>query len=1067
MNSLDQLNAYLGRLESRLRLAAWVRGLALAAAVALIATVLLVLAANGYAFAERVVTGARVALFLSLALAAAFGLAVPLLRLNRRVAAREAENKFPEFDQRLLTLAERGGDEQAGPFVDLLAADTLRLAEQAEPKRVVTSRRVLALASVATVAGGVLLWMGFAGPGFLGYGTSLLWAGSSREGGSPFYDIVIEPGNRSVRRGASQAVTARLVGFDAPQVQLFARYRSASKWEEAPMLPKEGGAGYEFLFAGIPETVDYYAAAGRVRSKTHTLSVRDLPAVKRIRVTYRFPDWTGQGTVVEDPGGDLSAVEGTGAEIAVETDRPLEGGLLVVDGSAGTDLNRREGNWSSGQLTIRNNGHYYVAARDQGELVRLSDDFFIEARKDSEPVLRIVRPGRDAKVSPIEEVTIAVEAEDDFGIQDISLRYSVNGGPEKTLPLPAQKGAKQAEGSAVIALEDYQLVPGDVVALYATARDARTAAKTDMYFLEAQPFEREYSQSQQMSSGGGEGGAENRISQRQKEIIAATWNQLRDGSHDGKSPADNARFLAEVQRTLGDQARSLARRMQSRQLSSTNQEFQSFSADMEKAAAAMDEAAGKLRATRWQDALAPEQKALQHLLRAEATFRQIQVAFGNQRGGQGGGSGRELESLFDLELDTEKNQYETGQQTPSASQRNREVDETLQRLEQLARRQQELAGRERQAQQSSQQRWQQEMLRREAEELQKRMEQLSRGSGESSGDQRLEQVARRLGEATRDMRQAGGSQGSGDAQARRAAERLREARDLMRGLRSEKSSGQLDDLARMAEDLAKRQREFDGRLQQAFGGPAPEQEGRMVRPRLTQEQAEQSRQLAEEKRQMMDDLARLERDMQDATRDLAGSQPAAAGKLRRALGNMQKEELALRMRYGNELLRRGYGQQAAPREAPITKGLEALRNELREARGALERGPSGQGNATRALSEVERLRGRLGAGPGRLGEQVFRESLRDLVRLRQSLSDIPEAAGDVEEIIGQMQRFDPQRVDEIASRILPALETMELRLRRKLDEEHGGQVRSGAPDPIPPGYGDAVAEYFRRLSSRK
>ena len=68
----------------------------------------------------------------------------------------------------------------------------------------------------------------------------------------------------------------------------------------------------------------------------------------------------------------------------------------------------------------------------------------------------------------------------------------------------------------------------------------------------------------------------------------------------------------------------------------------------------------------------PEQKALQGALRAEATFRDIQVAFGTQGGGGGaGGAGRDLENLADLELDREKNQYETGQQSASDSRQRR------------------------------------------------------------------------------------------------------------------------------------------------------------------------------------------------------------------------------------------------------------------------------------------------------------------------------------------------------------------------------------------------------------
>ena len=83
----------------------------------------------------------------------------------------------------------------------------------------------------------------------------------------------------------------------------------------------------------------------------------------------------------------------------------------------------------------------------------------------------------------------------------------------------------------MIALEDFKVQPGDLVSLYATARGARAKADTDMFFIQAEPFERNYSQSQQEGGGGGGGGrartSQNKISQRQKEIITATWNQLK------------------------------------------------------------------------------------------------------------------------------------------------------------------------------------------------------------------------------------------------------------------------------------------------------------------------------------------------------------------------------------------------------------------------------------------------------------------------------------------------------------------------------------------------------------
>jgi len=91
VNPLNGLTEYLGRVERRLRVLAVSRGAALMAAAALIFTVIGVLLANAFAFSDPSVTWARVLVFVALALAVSIGLIVPLLRLNRRNAARATE----------------------------------------------------------------------------------------------------------------------------------------------------------------------------------------------------------------------------------------------------------------------------------------------------------------------------------------------------------------------------------------------------------------------------------------------------------------------------------------------------------------------------------------------------------------------------------------------------------------------------------------------------------------------------------------------------------------------------------------------------------------------------------------------------------------------------------------------------------------------------------------------------------------------------------------------------------------------------------------------------------------
>src|SRR5580693_2581927 len=139
MTFREQLHAYIAQLELRLRWSTLLRGLAILTGSALAATLVLVTIANAWAFSQGSVTFARFALILILVVAAAAGLALPLRRLTRHRAVGTAEAAFPQFQQRLTTFTERDGQD---PFIDLLAGDTLEVAQSAEPRELVTDFRL-------------------------------------------------------------------------------------------------------------------------------------------------------------------------------------------------------------------------------------------------------------------------------------------------------------------------------------------------------------------------------------------------------------------------------------------------------------------------------------------------------------------------------------------------------------------------------------------------------------------------------------------------------------------------------------------------------------------------------------------------------------------------------------------------------------------------------------------------------------------------------------------------------------------------------------------------------------
>jgi hypothetical protein len=1009
MTALEQLNEYLRSLEQKLRIFAASRGAAIVATLSLALTIILVSVGNHYRFATGIVLPFRVLLYLCVALAITLAVVLPLLKLKRSWIVRLVEKRSPDFEERLLTIAERPDPEN--PFTEILAEDALRVARLHDPRELSPFPILLACIGTAVVAAGVLIWMITAAPGYWSYGAALLWTGHA--GTAPLYEISVQPGNKTVRKKSDQSVTAQLLGFSSQTVTIHAKPNGSLKWEQAEMRPQRDGNGYQFLFTSLAEPVEYYVQAGASQSKHFTLGVRDLPGVKRIRVGVHFPSNLGLTDVVNDPGGDIRAVEGSEAEISVLTDRPLKHGMLVLDDGSKVGLAEGDGNWLTAKLPIRKDGSYHVAVLDEGEMIRLTDDYFIEAKKDEPPVVKIVRPGRDPHVSPIEEVPVTVEASDDFEVKGLELHYSVNGGTEQTVPLLKAKRVKQADGKTTLYFENFKVVPGDLVSFYATAKDATRTAKTDIVLAKTEPFDFAFRQSQQSGGGGGGAGEENtNISQRQSEIIAATWNEEKDGNKDKSKTAEDARFLSDLQGKLGEQAKTLANRMRSREMASEGSAFADFSKQMDQASDEMGKAVGSLKTGNWKEAMPPEQKALQSLLRAEAMFREIQVAFGRQSGGGGGGgANRDLERMFDLELDTDKNQYETGESPSSPDQQQKSVDDAVERLQALARRQQELATQQRQAE-AFQQRWEQEMLRREAEQLRQQMQQLAQNqlnrpqqgnssqSGQSQGGQQssgsssqsgqaskqnasrqaaMNQAMQALQRAEDQMRKAVSEHNSSAQQ--EAASQLQKAQDLMNGMQRQQAGDSLSDLARQAEAMAQQQKDFENRLRQMYGGSGmnsestppginpwmndPRFENRMdYFPKHTSPQTDR---LANEGEKRAQQLEQLQRQIQRQVQSMAAGQPDDASRLRKALSDAEQAELTSQMKKNANWIRNGLGRIAVAREPAVTAGLDDLSRQLQDAQAGMKNGSQNAQNGTpgpkdgtaQALAQVQKLRRQL------------------------------------------------------------------------------------------------------------
>lgn len=1116
----------------RWRLKLVLRGLAITGAGTIAAVLAATYGMDQLRFATAAVTAFRVAAYaVPLALLARF-LVIPLLRRapDERVALYLEEHE-PLLAGQVLAAVDaigaggtgRGGAETSSALLERLVERAVeacaRIDEGRRVDRSALARSATAAAG-ATMAGIAVLALG---PAFLRHGAPFLFSPlTGAESRSP-YAIEVMPGDTLVPRGADLKVRARLHNFQAERVEIVWRRDGAAEREREVMVLDEEAGEYAILLFAVDAATEYAVEAQRVRSPVFRIAVGELPYVARIDLEYHFPAYTGLAPRRDEDGGDIAALPGTRVVLTVTPTVPVAGGGIVLDGGEPLGLQPAAAGTLTGELIVERRGSYRIALRAAGGLlVDASPTYVIDLLADQPPSVTFVKPGRDLTVTSIDEVFAEVTAEDDYGVGRVELVYAVNGGPERSLQLHAGgRPLRQVTATHTFYLEELDLQPGDLVAYYARGEEARRGAgartaATDIYFIRIRPFDRTFRQADEALGGQG-GGPQGQLSRRQREIIAATFRVVRDSAlYPEKEYNENLATLALAQGRLREEVKRLADQMVTRRIVELDSTFRAVAEALPRSVTAMAEAEARLGRRAPREALPHEQRALQHLQRAEAAFRERQIARADSRSaGDADVDVEELADLFQLEMDRMRNQYE-GLDRGRREQTDQAMDEVMERLRELARRQQQQAERLRaQAQRGDPTggtRSTQRRLAEETEELARRLERLSREESRPG----LEETARRLREASEAMRRAAADP-SGAAEGASALDRLRDATRLLERTRSAGLRRDVEDALERARRLAQEQQAVAEEVARLPASPRDRQGAvRRLDPR---------------KERMAGEVADLEADLDHLTRRAREEQPEAARKLEEAANAIRRDRIEDKIRFSREAMREQSGEYARNFEEAIASELEHVRDRIAEAAGAIgetreqrvaraldrmrdlanslesmgerlrqgEQPPSAHERAAREGGEERMSQARAGEGrteesqrdqadqgdarrgaPGRRGvvdprqlRREISERRQEMARLREELSREGFDASRLQELASRLGRMDnpnalgtPQGIAELQGEIVRGLRELEFRIRRQLAGAPDRFLRAASGD-VPPEFRELVEEYFKALAEER
>ena len=962
---LELLDA-IRHVRSRWRMRIALRGLAALLGVGLVAFLVSSWGMEGSRFSPAVVNGFRILTWVSLLAVGFWCLVRPLWRRpSDAQVALYLEEHEPSLKAAVLSAVDAGADPGAKGAAQSPALVRGLMESAVEKARAVDGGHRIERAALfrwtAAVAGIGLatLIIFLTGPAFLRHGASVLLSPAASAAEVNPYSIEVSPGDVTITRGSDQRISARNLGFDATEADLFVRTGSEGEFRPLSMLAadetgEDDAAEFEIVLFGVDDVTEYFVRSSGVQSDLHRIDVEILPYVDRLELVYEFPAYTGLPDRTVDEGGDIAVLRGTRVHLRAFPTIPSPRANLWRDDALAGELAPAEDGSFAGSFVVERNGFYRIEMESaRAGLVPASPQYTIDVLNDQPPGLSFTRPGRDESANALEEFFVEARANDDYGIREMELVFSVNGGEEQTVELFGAGAAPMSEVSAgyTFFLEEYELVPGDIISYYAKARDnAGTGSQeaiSDIYFLQIRRFETDFRQAEQQPGGGGGGGGagagnEQELSEQQREVISATFNLNRDRARYSPEGFNEGLVVVRLsQERLRDQVATLVTRLNNRGVV-RDPEFEQIAELLPRAMEEMEAAMDRLDAADPGGALSEEQQALQYLLRAEALYDEVQVSQ-QQGGGGGGGGGRgpsaeDLADLFELELDKLKNQYESVQRG-ERQQADEQIDETLERLRELARRQEQEAERRQRLANRSQGSagggsQNQRSLADEVEEEARRLEQLSR----MQSNQRLAETARQLQDAANAMREAAAGRGNeGAADARSALDRLRAARRLLERDQSGRVERDAQDALRRSEQLIEEQLEVAGESVDISGSD--------------QVTSERMRRLIERKNEMFQEVADLERQIDQMSADASSEQEQAAESFDEALRNIRDNKIKERIQYSRGLPGARSPDFTRDFEQQTTDHLMELRDQLRQASEAV-----GEPVDDRTMESLDRAR---------------------------------------------------------------------------------------------------------------
>ncbi|MES2922706.1 MAG: hypothetical protein V4819_14225 [Verrucomicrobiota bacterium] len=761
-------------------------------------------------------------------------------------------------------------------------------------------------------------------------------------------DFAVEPGDVEIERGSPLTVQAQF-GDTPPATATLETTDETGLVQSIPLTRPFTGPVYQARLAAVAGPLTYKVVTPEGATRSYTVRVFDLPALRQSEVVLHFPGHLGKPPeTIKDPRA-IRAEENTRMDLTLVANLPGLSASLVAKNKEPINLSADAAESSRFHLsmTLTESARYEIVLTDSaGRRNSRKDILDIKVIPNKAPVVQVVLPQKNEKVTPIQEVRLEARVTDDSALLAHGLRYTLDGEKWQEIAGSPAPGDKRPLLSQLVDLESLDAHPKDVLMWNAWAEDIgpdgnKRRVNGDIHLMQVRDFDEEFYQQSAPPGPPGSNPAADLI-KTQTGILNSTWNLRRDHTEIAVTPPP-AKDL-ETLRSSQEIAMETAAAMEAEQIDpAIRQILTDARLAMKDALAELTQAHEKTSAAPLEPAIGHEQTALRHLYQLKGN-KTMMV----QSQGEGESSSAEEKPKDDLDLKPMDNPYQAEKEAkPETAGKANEAMEILKRLDELAKRQRDL-NEEMQALQAAltqadtaakkaEIERQLKQLREQQKELLADVDDLRQKTSDPAQQATQPQQNKALDDAREKARQANeelkdNKLGEALASGRRAEEALEKLHDDFRETSAAQLAEQLRELRKDARALDERQRELGDPSAEPAAPKAPD----------LSDNAEAKPQVAQQR----EDLKKLLDGIRETAETAEKAEPLVAQDLAEALRQADQNGIAKALEQ----------MEQAPGEVASNRAADGISKLTREVEGAAERILGNEAQALRyARDELQRL----------------------------------------------------------------------------------------------------------------